>query len=161
MRPTGTRIRRCRITGRWRGVTSGEDLAKSGVVHDERAVRAFGRAATACARARARAHERIGLPQRRRRRSMSCRAPARPANFDPTKLVDKSTFAQIMRRVFGARDTKIHATKRQGQPVRPAAACIRPKRTWSPSALEGVAPGLYHYHPIEHALEPLPTPAEG
>ena len=24
--------------------------------------------------------------------------------------------------------------------------------------VEGVAPGLYHYHPVDHALEPLPPP---
>lgn len=24
--------------------------------------------------------------------------------------------------------------------------------------VEGVAPGLYHYHPVDHALEPLPAP---
>jgi putative peptide maturation dehydrogenase len=78
-------------------------------------------------------------------------------NFDAGKPVDARRFSQILHRVFGA----------QAQwELAPGAVAV--KKT-SPSGgglhateaylllqhVEGVAPGLYHYHPGTHALEPL------
>lgn len=78
-------------------------------------------------------------------------------NFDAGKPVDARRFSQILHRVFGA----------QAQwELAPGAIAV--KKT-SPSGgglhateaylllqnVEGVTPGLYHYHPGTHALEPL------
>jgi len=81
-------------------------------------------------------------------------------NFDG-KPLGCELFAQMLERVFSA----------QGQ-VQVGDDAVFLKKT-SPSGgglhateaylivqnVEGIEPGLYHYHPIDHALEPLPPPA--
>ena len=38
----------------------------------------------------------------------------------------------------------------------PSAGCLHPTEAYLlVQNVEGVAPGLYHYHPVDHALEPL------
>ncbi|HEU4775145.1 MAG TPA: putative peptide maturation dehydrogenase [Lysobacter sp.] len=80
-------------------------------------------------------------------------------NFDDRSL-SRELFAQMLQRVFSA----------QAQ-VRVSDDTVFLKKT-SPSGgglhsteaylvvqnVEGIAPGLYHYHPVDHALEPLPPP---
>ena len=148
--------------GRWRGVTSGEDLAKSGVYTMSELFARLG-APPPHVHERVSAHERIALPQPAPTavddllaRRATCR------NFDPAKFVDKSTFAQIMRRVFGALEYRIHEDNIVIKRTSPSGGGLHPTEAYVVSQrVEGIAPGLYHYHPLDHALEPLPPPAEG
>ena len=65
--------------------------------------------------------------------------------------------AQLLSRVFGARGvavvppdvTVIKRTSPSGGGLQPDRGHLLVQR------VEGVAPGLYHYHPVDHALEPL------
>jgi putative peptide maturation dehydrogenase len=149
--------------GRWRGVTSGEDLAKSGVYTMSELFARLG-APPPHVLDRVPAHERIALPMPATTpfddilaRRATCR------NFDPAKFVDKSTFAQIMHRVFGAQAAhEIHADNVVIKRTSPSGGGLHPTEAYVVAQrVEGVAPGLYHYHPIDHALEPLPGPADG
>jgi len=148
--------------GRWRGVTSGEDLAKSGVYTMSELFARLG-APPPHVHERVSAHERIALPQPAPTavddllaRRATCR------NFDPAKFVDKSTFAQIMLRVFGALEYRIHEDNIVIKRTSPSGGGLHPTEAYVVAQrVEGIAPGLYHYHPLDHALEPLPPPAEG
>jgi putative peptide maturation dehydrogenase len=148
--------------GRWRGVTSGEDLAKSGVYTMSELFARLG-APPPHVLERVPASERIGLPQpvatpvdEILARRATCR------NFDPARFVEKSTFAHILRRVFGAQEYKIHDDNIVIKRTSPSGGGLHPTEAYVVAQrVEGVAPGLYHYHALEHALEPLPPPAEG
>lgn len=78
-------------------------------------------------------------------------------NFDAARALPLHVFAQLMRRVYGARGvalvppgvTVIKRTSPSGGGLHPTEAYLLVQR------VDGVAPGLYHYHPVDHALEPL------
>jgi putative peptide maturation dehydrogenase len=148
--------------GRWRGITSGEDLAKSGVYTMSELFARLG-APPSHMHERVSAQERIALPQPSPTpvddllaRRATCR------NFDPASFVDKSIFAQIMRRVFGALEYKIHEDNIVIKRTSPSGGGLHPTEAYVVAQrVEGVVPGLYHYHSIDHALEPLAPPAEG
>ncbi len=81
-------------------------------------------------------------------------------NFDTTATLPKGAFARMLSRVFGARG-RVHAaddfdvlkkTSPSGGALHPTEAYLIVQR------VEGIAPGLYHYHVGDHALEPLPSP---
>jgi putative peptide maturation dehydrogenase len=86
-------------------------------------------------------------------------------NFDTTRVLPQLRFAQLMERVFGARG-EAHAaddfdvvkkTSPSGGALHPTEAYLIVQR------VEGIAAGLYHYRPGEHALQRLPwegTPDE-
>ena len=81
-------------------------------------------------------------------------------NFDATRALDQARFATMLQRVFGARahvDAGTGATfLKKGSPsgggLHATGAYLLVRH------VEGVEPGLYHYHPVAHALEPLPPP---
>ena len=79
-------------------------------------------------------------------------------NFDTGVALPHGRFARILQRVFAARG-RSHAaedfdvfkkTSPSGGALHPTEAFLIVQR------VDGVAPGLYHYHPGEHALQPLP-----
>ncbi|SDZ19050.1 putative peptide maturation dehydrogenase [Lysobacter sp. yr284] len=82
-------------------------------------------------------------------------------NFDAERALPLPTFARMLQRVFAAQaqvrvgeDTvflKKHTPSGGGLHATEAYLIVR--------NVEGVAPGLYHYHPVAHALEPMPPPA--
>ncbi|MBD9369846.1 putative peptide maturation dehydrogenase [Xanthomonas sp. XNM01] len=82
-------------------------------------------------------------------------------NFDPERMVSGEMFAAMMHRVFAAQaswqmdgDTVfLKKGSPSGGGLHPTEAYVIVQR------VEGTAPGLYHYHPLEHALEPLDPPA--
>jgi putative peptide maturation dehydrogenase len=87
-----------------------------------------------------------GLLQRR----ATCR------NFDPARPVSMADLASVLSRVYGAR-ARSEVT---GVPVLkknvPSAGGLHPVEAYLlVRRVEGLAPGLYHYHCTEHALEPL------
>lgn len=110
---------------------------------------------------RAPAGERLPLPrladgefERLLARRATCR------NFDAARALPFELFARMLQRVFAAQaqvrisdDTvflKKHTPSGGGLHATEAYLIVR--------NVDGVAPGLYHYHPLDHALEPLPPP---
>ena len=81
-------------------------------------------------------------------------------NFDAEKPLPCALLAQMMERVFSAQsqvrvseDTVfLKKTSPSGGGLHPIEAYLIVQN------VEGLAPGLYHYHAIAHALEPLPAP---
>jgi putative peptide maturation dehydrogenase len=82
-------------------------------------------------------------------------------NFAADSALDQATFAHILHRVFGAQacytiyadNVVIKRTSPSGGGLHPTEAYLLVQN------VVGIAPGLYHYHPVDHALEPMPTPA--
>ena len=81
-------------------------------------------------------------------------------NFDATRPLPQALFAQLLERVFAAQsqvqvtdDTVVlKKNSPSGGGLHPVEAYLVVQN------VEGVAPGLYHYHATAHALEPLPWP---
>ena len=105
--------------------------------------------------------QRIGLPRAPRTdfdQLLARRATCR--NFDEGKPLPHALFAQLLERVFSAQshvrvsdDTVfLKKTSPSGGGLHPIEAYLIVQN------VEGLAPGLYHYHSIAHALEPLPAP---
>lgn len=105
--------------------------------------------------------QRIALPRTARTdfdQLLARRATCR--NFDAEKPLPHALFAQLMERVFSAQshvrvsdDTVfLKKTSPSGGGLHPIEAYLIVQN------VEGVVPGLYHYHSIAHALEPLPAP---
>lgn len=87
-------------------------------------------------------------------RRVTCR------NFDPARALSFDLFAQLMQRVFAAQ-----AQVRVGEDTvflkknAPSGGGLHPIECYLiVQNVDGVVPGLYHYHAVEHALEPLPLP---
>jgi putative peptide maturation dehydrogenase len=81
-------------------------------------------------------------------------------NFDPARKLPQVLFAQLMQRVFAAQ-----AQVRVGEDTAflkkssPSGGGLHPTEAYLlVQHVEGLAPGLYHYHATAHALEPLPAP---
>jgi len=84
-------------------------------------------------------------------RRVTCR------NFDGARALSLEQFATVLYRAWGARTVHDYAA---GVPLLkkgvPSAGGLHSTEAYLlVQRVEGLAPGLYHYHPIEHALEPL------
>lgn len=105
--------------------------------------------------------KRIALPRAARSgfdallaRRATCR------NFDATRALPHALFAQVLERVFAAQaqvrvtdDTVVlKKNSPSGGGLHPVEAYLVVRN------VDGVVPGLYHYHATEHALEPMPWP---
>ena len=83
-------------------------------------------------------------------------------NFDAGRPLPQALFVQLMERVFSAQshvrvseDTVfLKKTSPSGGGLHPIEAYLIVQN------VEGLAPGLYHYHSIAHALEPMPAPQQ-
>ena len=81
-------------------------------------------------------------------------------NFDATATLPREVLASMLARVFGvqgqvqaADDFEVlKKTSPSGGALHPTEAYLIVQR------VDDIAPGLYHYHAGEHALEPLPSP---
>jgi putative peptide maturation dehydrogenase len=87
-------------------------------------------------------------------RRVTCR------NFDPSRPLPFDLFAQMLQRVFAAQaevrvgDDLVFLKKNV-----PSGGGLHPMECYLVvQHVDGVAPGLYHYQAVEHALEPLPVP---
>jgi putative peptide maturation dehydrogenase len=86
-------------------------------------------------------------------RRVTCR------NFDPDMALSFAQFSAVMHRAWCARAVDEYAPGvtllKKGVPsaggLHPTEAYVLVQR------VEGISPGLYHYHPVDHALEPLRT----
>lgn len=84
-------------------------------------------------------------------RRLTCR------NFDARSVLPQADFATVMHRVFAAHGqhelapgaVALKKTSPSGGGLHPLEAYVLVQR------VEGLAPGLYHYHCVDHALEPL------
>jgi putative peptide maturation dehydrogenase len=84
-------------------------------------------------------------------RRVTCR------NFDPQRLLAQDVFAGVLYRVYGARAVDDFAPGVQLlKKSVPSAGGLHPTEAYLLiQRVEGIAPGLYHYHPVDHALEPI------
>ncbi len=77
-------------------------------------------------------------------------------NFDRTRTMSAEDFATTLYRTFGARAVSDEPGITVMKRAAPSAGGLHPTEAYLlVQNVEGVAPGLYHYHPVEHALEPL------
>ncbi|NVM78559.1 putative peptide maturation dehydrogenase [Duganella sp. SG902] len=80
-------------------------------------------------------------------------------NFDLQASVPLAVAARLLQRTFGAQEVRtvgphssvLKKTSPSGGGLHPVEAFVLVQR------VEGIAPGLYHYHPIAHELRPLRT----
>jgi putative peptide maturation dehydrogenase len=78
-------------------------------------------------------------------------------NFDPGAVLPLQTAARLLQRAFGAQFQREMAPGAMVlKKASPSAGGLHPTEAYViAQRVEGVAPGLYHYHPLRHALEPL------
>jgi putative peptide maturation dehydrogenase len=145
--------------GRWDGVRSGDELQRAGYVTLGELIDKLGEppaAAQTCAAEDAR----LPLPLPRHtafdellQRRATCR------NFDTDAALAQDELATMLHRVFGAQGsltlegggatTVLKRNSPSGGGLHPTGAYLIVQR------VSGLAAGLYHYRPVEHALEPI------
>ncbi|HVT31669.1 MAG TPA: putative peptide maturation dehydrogenase [Rhodanobacteraceae bacterium] len=84
-------------------------------------------------------------------------------NFDATCALGLDEFAAVLYRAFGARAVDDYAPGVQLlKKGVPSAGGLHPTEAYLlVQRVDGIAPGLYHYHAIDHALEPIRLPSAG
>jgi putative peptide maturation dehydrogenase len=142
---------------RWDGVTAGEEARQSGLRTNADLVERYGAAPPhfhECGPAQARItlpHAVPGAIDALLSRRATCR------NFDRGRTVGAETFSALLRTVFGAlavmelapMSSAVKKNSPSGGGLHATEAYLLIQR------VEGVAPGLYHYHSGAHALEPV------
>ncbi|HEX5124488.1 MAG TPA: putative peptide maturation dehydrogenase [Rhodanobacteraceae bacterium] len=80
-------------------------------------------------------------------------------NFAADEAMRQADFAAVLYRAYGARVVDDYAPGVQIlKKGVPSAGGLHPTEAYLlVRHVEGIAPGLYHYHPVEHALEPIRT----
>ena len=115
-------------------------------------------AAPPCVRERVPANARLALPVAAPTpldtlldRRVTCR------NFDGGRLLDLESFSAVLYRSFGARAVHDYAEGLQLlKKGVPSAGGLHPTEAYLlVQRVQGVPTGLYHYHPVDHALEPI------
>jgi putative peptide maturation dehydrogenase len=86
-------------------------------------------------------------------RRVTCR------NFDTRRSLTLEQFSTVLFRAFGARAVHDYAPGVQllKKGVPSAGGLHATEAYLLVQRVDGIAPGLYHYHPIDHALEPIRT----
>ena len=87
-------------------------------------------------------------------RRVTCR------NFDPQSALDRDLFSRMLHRVFAAQaQVRVNEDTAFLKRTSPSGGGLHATEAYLiVQNVEGIAPGLYHYHPVDHALEPLPGP---
>ena len=148
------------MASRWSGVDGPAEVAAAGV-DTSQGLRSRHGPPPAALLSRVPAEARVGLPRIPATgfddlldRRSTCR------NFDPAAVLSLDALSQMLSRVFGMRGC-VHAaadfdvikrTSPSGGALHPTECYLIVQR------VQTLAPGLYHYHLGDHALEPLPTP---
>lgn len=78
-------------------------------------------------------------------------------NYDPGAVLPLALASRLLQRGFGAQQVRevapgtaaLKKTSPSGGSLHPVGAYVLTPR------VEGIAPGAWHYHPVEHALEPI------
>lgn len=83
-------------------------------------------------------------------------------NFDASRPLPHALFAQLLERVFSAQaEVRVSDDTVFLKKTSPSGGGLHPMEAYLiVQHVAGVAPGLYHYQAGEHALEPLPAPAQ-
>ncbi|MGN6512790.1 MAG: putative peptide maturation dehydrogenase, partial [Lysobacteraceae bacterium] len=145
---------------RWDGTDAVKNMQDSGT-ETALSMRHVLGAPPAEAASRGAAADRLPLPRADRTgfdallaRRATCR------NFDAARPLPRALFAQLLERVFAAQaqvrgtDDTVVLKKHH-----PSGGGLHPLEAYLlVQHVEGIAPGLYHYHALEHALQPLPWP---
>ena len=78
-------------------------------------------------------------------------------NFDAARALSLDDFAAVLYRAFGARAVDDYAPGVQLlKKGVPSAGGLHPTEAYLlVQRVDGIAPGLYHYHAVDHALEPI------
>jgi len=78
-------------------------------------------------------------------------------NYDAQALLPLATAARLLQRTFGSQFEREMAPDAYVlKKVSPSAGGLHPVEAYVlAQRVEGVPPGLYHYHPVRHALEPI------
>ena len=78
-------------------------------------------------------------------------------NFDPSAVLPLATASRLLQRAFGAQGEREMAPDAFVlKKLSPSAGGLHPTEVYVlAQRVDGVAPGLYHYQPTLHALEPL------
>lgn len=109
-------------------------------------------------RERVEAKERVRLPEAEPTpfdalllRRVTCR------NYDRSRQLELADFSAVLYRTFGARSVvDVAPGVRLLKKGVPSAGGLHPTEAYLlVQRVEGIAPGLYHYHPVDHALEPI------
>lgn len=83
-------------------------------------------------------------------------------NYARGRSLPREAFAHTLYRTFGARSVSDQPGITVMKRAVPSAGGLHSTEAYLlVQDVEGIAPGLYHYHPIDHALEPLATLAAG
>ncbi|MES3023530.1 MAG: putative peptide maturation dehydrogenase [Pseudomonadota bacterium] len=80
-------------------------------------------------------------------------------NFDPQAVLAIDVAARLLQRTFGAQEQReIGPGATALKKLSPSAGGLHPIEAYVlVQRIDGVAPGLYHYHPVAHILEPMTT----
>lgn len=147
---------------RWQGVNSAQGMVDAGVDTADGLREKHGAPPPALLE-RSDPGARISLPDAPRDDFdglLDARATCR--NFDAAASLPMAAMSRVLMRTFGIRGT-VHAAddfdviKRSS----PSGGALHPTECYLiVQRVEGLAPGLYHYHVGAHALEPVPAPAD-
>ncbi len=143
--------------GRWQGVTSGDQVRGIGLVSVADLVAELG-APPPHFHARVSAEQRIPLGDHEPsplddllRGRTTCR------NYDTSRALPLNLVSRMLHRVFGAQATQVVIDDVAiVKKMSPSAGGLHPTEAYLLiQHVDGVSPGLYHYHVGDHALEPL------
>ena len=83
-------------------------------------------------------------------------------NFDASRTLPFDVFAQVLQRVFAAQaEVRVTEDTVFLKKNVPSGGGLHPTETYLlVQRVEGLEPGLYHYHPVQHALVALPRHCE-
>lgn len=78
-------------------------------------------------------------------------------NFDQHAVLPLATASRLLQRAFGSQgEHEVAPDSRVIKKLSPSAGGLHPTEVYVlAQRVEGLAPGLYHYQPVPHALEPL------
>ncbi|RSZ60732.1 putative peptide maturation dehydrogenase [Massilia atriviolacea] len=78
-------------------------------------------------------------------------------NYDPGAVLPLDVLARLLQRTFGAQAERMVAQEATVfKKTSPSAGGLHPTEAYVlAQRVPGVAPGLYHYHAVRHALEPM------
>lgn len=143
---------------RWDGIDAAGEVEEAGLLTAEGLRDAYG-VPPPMLHERGDANERIGLPRAQRTALddlLDARASCR--NFDTGRPLPLAQLAQVLERAFAARGT-VHGADDFDvlKKTSPSGGALHPTECYLIARkVEGLAPGLYHYRPVDHALQPLP-----
>ena len=81
-------------------------------------------------------------------------------NFDTAGMLDLARFGDVLKRVVGCQaEVEILPGTKALKKAHPSGGSLHPLEAYLVvQRVEGVVPGLYHYHVTTHALEPIASP---